>query len=480
MTALRTTGSVLMPVHNSAPWVLRIALPVLSMLSFAVATVAADRARPGANARHSERTHGGALPVEQTDDQILELIRKLGDPSYNVRTRATRQLCMIGQRAAPALQRAADSDEFEIALRAKNLLEVIESVYFGGCRIHLASAQAKIAWDDPFELTVTIHNESAYRAALPLDMSAERRRAFSEQARLVGDIVDLADYLSVTGPDGRQVDLRVDDLRDDPQVADAIEWRAEGGPVGELPGGDEIVYHLRPLNRGWARYPLLKRGIYKIVFEYDPQWDDEEFRKASVGQVTSNVLEVQVTREAPPLVQRSRRPAVVDVQQDGAHFVARLTSSDDLPIWVNLNLGADQAPFAQLVWTIAAGSAAPVLEDVRFDLLSPPPRLDAFSRRRIRELAPGDSVELGRAPLAGLMRAKLVQGSPDGATFDLQATMVNQCDLTWQRGQQPSPLGNPRAPEALRTSLPRRMITGRFGSNPVTITKGGLQAASDP
>ncbi|MHC4611245.1 MAG: hypothetical protein ACYS7M_12950 [Planctomycetota bacterium] len=157
-----------------------------------------------------------------------------------------------------------------------------------------------------------------------------------------------------------------------------------------------------------------------------------------------------------------------------------MTSSDDLPIWVNLNLGADQAPFAQLVWTIAAGSAAPVLEDVRFDLLSPPPSLDAFSRRRIRELAPGDSVELGRAPLAGLMRAKLVQGSPDGATFDLQATMVNQCDLTWQRGQQPSPLGNPRAPEALRTSLPRRMITGRFGSNPVTITKGGLQAASDP
>ena len=461
--------------------VLRFVIPSLPRLLVCVMVGAAGFPPAGGRGAAWAESHDSYPRAEVTDAQIEELIGKLGHPSYETRARATRCLCMIGQRAAPALQRAADSEEFETALRARNLLEVIDSVYFGGCRIHLAADKTRIAWDEPTDLMVTIRNRSAYRARLPLDTCAQRRREFSEQARQVGDMVDLADYLRVTAPDGRQVELRADDLQDDPQVADAVEWRAAGGPVGELPAGGEMVYRLRRFNRGWVRYPLLQRGVYKIVFDYDPQWNDEEFRRAGVGRVTSNVLEVEVTKAAPPIVSTSGgsgRPAVITVERDGARFVARLTNADDLPIWVNLNLGADQPPFAQLVWTIVAGGSR---EEVRFDLLCPQPSLEAFTRQRFRELAPGESVELGRAPLARLMQTPGVQALPADADIELQAVLANQAGVAWQQSASGGwPLGNPRAPEALRTALPRRMITGRFTSNPVKLTKGDPQAVSDP
>ncbi|MCH7813821.1 MAG: hypothetical protein IID40_07350 [Planctomycetes bacterium] len=409
-----------------------------------------------------------AKTVAVTDDHLQSLIDQLGDPSFEVRTRATRRLCMIGQQAAPALRRAARGDEFEIGLRARNLLEVIDSVYFGGCRITLSADKDRIAWDAPVALTVTIHNESAYRAHLPIDLDASRRRALNESARLVGDLLDVADYLVVTDPDGRRVELRVDDLRADPQVADAVEWRADGGPVEELAPGARTTIHLRPFNRGWARYPLLKRGRYRVVFDYHPEWDDAEFREAAVGRVVSNALTFEVTTEAPPFVRRARRPAALAVEREGAALVARLTNGDDLPIRVNLNFGADRAPFAQFVWTIVIGDS---MTDLRLDLTTPPPPLAALSRDRLPELAPGDSLEVTRVDLARLIDVPSVQALPDGASFGVQAAWINQGDVVWQLQQDPSLVGNPRAPRALQTLLPRRMITGRFSSDAVKLTK---------
>ncbi|MCP4249075.1 MAG: hypothetical protein GY778_18680 [bacterium] len=403
-----------------------------------------------------------------TDDQIQSLIDQLGDPSFEVRTQATRRLCMIGQRAAPALRRAAGGDEFEIGLRARNLLDVIDSVYFGGCRVTLSADKDRIAWDEPFALTVTIHNESAYRAHLPIDLDATRRRAFNESARLVGDFMDVADYLVVTDPDGKRVELRVDDLRADPQVADAVEWRADGGPVEELAPGKQTTIQLRPFNRGWARYPFLKRGRYKVAFEYRPEWDDAEFRQAGVGRVVSNALALEVTSEAPPTVRRARRPAALSVERQGSELVARLTNGDDLPIWVNLNFGADRAPFAQFVWTIVIGDS---VTDLRLDLTTPPPALTAVLRDRMPELTPGESLEVMRVDLARLMELPAVQGLPDGASFGVGASWINQGDVIWQHQQKPSLLDNPRAPRALQTPLPRRMITGRFSSEPLMLTK---------
>ena len=59
-------------------------------------------------------------------------------------------------------------DEFEIALRARNLLDLIDSLYFGGCTVRLVPGKNRIAWNQPVGLTVVIHNASGYPARVPL------------------------------------------------------------------------------------------------------------------------------------------------------------------------------------------------------------------------------------------------------------------------------------------------------------------------
>ncbi|HUU94504.1 MAG TPA: hypothetical protein VM487_02100 [Phycisphaerae bacterium] len=428
--------------------------------------------QPAGNRPHAGDEPPGAASQPATravdDAAVEEMIRRLGDPSYDARTRATRELCRIGHRAAGALKEAAAGDDFETALRAANLLEVIESVYFGGCAVRLEADPARVSWNEPFELIVTIRNESDYSAQIPLEMSARRRGEVSADARQVGDMVDVADYLRVVSPDGRQVDLKVDDILVDPEVADAVEWRARGGPLGELPPGREVVVRLTDFNRGWARYPLLSRGVHKIDFVYEPQWDDEEFRRAGVGRVASNALEVEVTEAGPAIVRQRVRPAVVTIERSGDELVARLTNSDDLPIWINMNWGTSQAPFAHVVWTVFAGRTH---EEELVEPEGRAPPMDAFTRDRLVEVAPGASVEVGRISLAQLLKKAMVQAVPAGRSFQVRAALVNQCDLSWQRRQEPALIGNHRVPEGLRTPLPRRMITGRFPSQPFEVIK---------
>jgi hypothetical protein len=457
-------------------WVNRTPRPIEVVVGLAVAllVVAAWTTR--------SRAQPPAPPVEQPavavdDARIAVLIRRLGDPSYEVRTRATRELCKIGHRAGAALKKAAAGDEFEIALRAASLLEVIDSVYFGGCRVELSAEPRRIAWDQTLEVVVTIRNESDYPAQIPLELSELRRRLVSADAQQVGDMVDLADYLRVVSPDGRQVDLKVDDILTDLQVADAIEWRAESGPVGELPPGRTLEFSLGEFNRGWARYPLLARGMYKIVFEYDPQWDDEEFRRAGVGRVRSKPLEIEVTEASPPMVRPRAPAALVAVERNGEALVARLTNCDDLPVWVNLNWGSVEPPFSQLVWRVAT-EASP--EGVRVGQAAAPPPLKAFDRERLTNLPPGATAELGAVSIASLLKVPLVQGLPAGQSFRVRVELVNQCDLVWQRQQEPSMLDNPRVPAALQSPLPRRMLTGRFDSQPLELTKSGAGAGSQP
>lgn len=411
------------------------------------------------------------------DVRIEALIHKLGDPSYEVRTQATRELCRIGHRAAAALKQAAASDEFEIALRAANLLEVIDSVYFGGCSVRLSADPHRIAWDRPVELTVTIRNESDYPAQIPVETSARRRDELSPDARQVGDMVDLADYLRVVSPDGRRVDLEVDDILVDPQVTEAIEWRVDGGPLSELAPGGEAVVRVSDFNRGWARYPLLTRGVHKIVFVYEPQWDDQEFRRAGVGRVEGNAVEVEVTEPAPPIVRRRLPPAVVSIERAGDEMVARLTNSDDLPIWVNTNWGSNQPPFTEIIWTVFVETSS---QEERLAEPGRAPPMNAFSRQRLVEVAPGASTELGRTPIERLLETATARGLPAGQSFQVRAALVNLCDLPWQRRQEPALLGNPRAPAGLQTPLPRRMITGRFPSDPVELAKPAPQAGSAP
>ena len=394
-------------------------------------------------------------PGEHGAVEIDSLIRQLGDPSYRLRTEATRRLALLGHRAAGALDRAAREGTPETRLRAGHLLGMLDELYFGGCTVRLEVDRTRLAWNEPLALDVIIRNECGYRSFLPLEPDAGR----PEHVRLVGDLVDLADYLEVIDPEGRPVEMRVDDVWSDPAVAEAVAWRSEGGPVLELPPGQQVVVRLHPLNRGWARYPLLSAGIYRIRIEYAPVWGDARLDEAGLGRVCSNRLEVEVTEAADPVVQRGFGVPRVTLSRCDEHVVATMTNTDDLPVWVNLNTGV-QAPGAQLSWLAICGEyLAPVDARQRAAAMS-------FDRNHIRELAPGASIDVGRISLAEVLSAKLVETIPPEAPVQLRAIWTNQCDRVWQRRQQVKA----DAEDALRTPLPRRMVVGRVQSALLDLT----------
>jgi len=445
-------------------------LLLLGAAILSVLAVLAAATSPAAGQTPQAPPHPQPPAASAVDEAgVAALVRRLGDPSYDVRTRATRRLCALGHRAAPALVQAAAGEEFEVALRSQNILDLLDSLYFGGCSVTLAADRSRTAWDAPVELTVTFRNQSGYRAFLPVDRRApaadEPRQA---AARQVGDLIDLADYLRVTGPGGEPIAPRVDDIRADPLVAEAIEWRAEGGPVAELPPGGELVVRLPAFNRGWARYPLLEAGAHRVVFDYHPQWDDAVFREQEVGRVTSEPVAIEVTAAAPPAVRNGRQTATVSVGREGDELIARLTNHDDLPIRVNTNWGDRAPPLAALVWSVVTAGDIVELNPTR---TGPLPGESGFSRNRVIDVAPGASIELGRIGLKRVLASAAVERLAGGTAFEVAAALVNQCDLCWQRAHTPPLLNHPRAPAGLRTPLPRRMITGHLTGSGCRLVK---------
>ena len=65
--------------------------------------------------------YGEPTPEEKT--RIETLIRQLGDDEGAVRREATRALAEIGAPALPALQRASKSEDPEVRMRAKQLVD---------------------------------------------------------------------------------------------------------------------------------------------------------------------------------------------------------------------------------------------------------------------------------------------------------------------------------------------------------------------
>lgn len=63
----------------------------------------------------------GAAPP--TEEEIAKLIQQLGDDSFATREKATQQLWEAGKAAEPALRKAQDSSDAEVARRARELLD---------------------------------------------------------------------------------------------------------------------------------------------------------------------------------------------------------------------------------------------------------------------------------------------------------------------------------------------------------------------
>lgn len=74
---------------------------------------------------------GGAVAImdaggsDPSDEQVAELIRKLGDESYEVREAASKRLLEEGEAVLPALLAAAAADDVEVRLRARRLCALL-------------------------------------------------------------------------------------------------------------------------------------------------------------------------------------------------------------------------------------------------------------------------------------------------------------------------------------------------------------------
>lgn len=398
-----------------------------------------------------------------TQGEISDLIRELGNPSYEKRTYATRRLCAIGAPARVQLQVVAEGNDAEITLRAKAVLAVLDRLMFSGVELTLSASQAQLAWDESIDLSLKMTNRSKYPARVPFALDPAARTAVEEDARQVGDMLDVAEWLQVRGPGGRQIDLTVDDIADDPAVVDAVQQRLNAGPLEVLSPGRSVTLTARAFNRGWARYRLLDEGAYTVVMEYIPQWDDEMLSAQRVGRVTSNQLELSVTKGAPAAVSRTGVEASLVVEKAERLVVARLTNRTDRTLVVNKNFGASP-PFAEVSWVFESGDSrrtVPVLPGPRAG--ASPSDLDPTL---LAALNPGQSIELARITLDELLRrakeagAQIVSGR---ASFHF--AYMNLCNRQWQRRRMPALPGDPELSEALQHPLPPRVLVGRFTSS---------------
>lgn len=397
---------------------------------------------------------------------VAGLIRELGDASFERRTEATRRLTSIGMEAAEALREAAAGGEFETASRARHILTQIERQWFAGVEVSLAFSIEQTEWDRPVNLVVTLHNRTKYPARVPFDLSLPiSPAAASDDAVQVGSFLDVADFLRVTGPNGRELEARVDDITADPAVFDTVEERISGGPTSTLAAGQRASYTVRALNRGWARFPMLDRGSHEVVFEYSPEWQDERLNTEGVGRVRSAPVQLTISRGAPATVARGGTEAAIRIERTETELVASLTNTLDVPAHVNQNFGPG-APFAQGRWIVLRGDEYRELFVGRTTGSS----WAGFEAEGLRPIAAGETVVLARIELADLA-AQLADAGFDPAAGPclVHFHYTNLCDRKWQQTQSDVIAAEKDAPEALRKPLPRRMLTGTHSSERVEL-----------
>ncbi|MCH8967053.1 MAG: PhnD/SsuA/transferrin family substrate-binding protein [Planctomycetes bacterium] len=413
-----------------------------------------------------------ALTGPATDEEIARLIRDLSESSYATRTHATRRLCAIGTRARNLLLAASENDDMEAALRAKHLLGLLDRLHFTGTEITLAFSKSQIRWDDPVDLRITMLNRSDFPARIPFELDATRRADLSPDALQVGDMLDVADWLNVQTENGRTVELRVDDMLADPGVRAAVESRAEPERDQVAPGtlvqpGESATLVLRSFNRGWARYPLLERGTYTVALEYVPAWNDEVLLAQGVGRVASNEASITVVQGAPQGVSRDGVDASVLLTHEGEELVATLVNRTDQLMIVNKDFGASP-PFADGRWVCALGNSF-------HEVPVAPGRggsWNDFDPSLLADVQPGHSVELARIGIDDLQ--KIVSAAEldlPGETWSVRFNYASLVSRQWQALQGAALLGNDAAPACFQRPLSRRILSGRYSSDTVSIPK---------
>lgn len=404
--------------------------------------------------------------VKPSSENISALIRDLGDPSYEQRLAAMRSLAAIGMPARAALEEAASGADIEVALRAKSLLTTLGRLLFSGAEVRLSATKTKIGWDESIDLILEVQSSPRFATRVPFSLEDGTDGGDDSDARQVGDMLDLAEWMQLRRADGREVSLKVDDIADDPAVLSAVQERLSGGPVSTLEPARTARITGTRANRGWARFPLLDAGEYTFVFDYVPQWEDEVLERDRIGRVRSNEVTVIVTDGAPAEVSRGGREASVTLDREGDTFVAKIVNHNDQEMIVNTNYGP-APPLAQGHWVLEQSD-----RQVKIPVGEPGPiRWSDFRAAALLSVLPGQTTTLASIDLKELRNRAKEKGLR--GTWTLHFGYANLCDRRWQQ-MQGSNLGaeGDEVPDVLRKPLSRRLLSARHASRRETIDLG--------
>lgn len=401
------------------------------------------------------------VPASQPD--IAALIEQLGSDSFREREAAERALIEIGPPAFAALREAASSDDAEVALRARRILGVYRDLLLVGARVRLEIHPEQVAWNEPAELTVIIENPSDLPCWLPFSADVLEGDP-AVPAVHVGRMLDIADFLEVLGPDGERIDLHVDDVREDSAVEAAVDLRASGHvPAAALDPGQSVRVSL-PLNRGWARYPLLEAGIYTIRFAYRPSWERVRPRGLADMAVTSPPVRLTVRTAAPEAVRTVRAPLRIEVLREGDRLIGRLRACDDQPIIVNLNFGRDNWLHARLEWVLPWG------EDDTLTVPAAGTDNPPFRPDLLHTLEPDATVTLVEMPVADLINTVREHYNIPPARLEVRLRYTNFCSRSYLEMRLRSAQRPPDDPVwRIRRDLPPNIVSGWFVSEPVVV-----------
>jgi len=393
---------------------------------------------------------------------IRQLIEQLGDTSYEVRARASRRICNLGNEAYELLKEAAEKGQAEISLRAKHLLKTLDALMFSGVEVSLAVSSSSVRWHEPMDLTLTLVNRTNLPARVPFEL-VPPFVAKTKEGRQVGHMLDAAEYLRVSAPDGSEVNIIIDDISEHPDVAHVVEQRVEGGTVTTLAPGEEVRITLHGFNRGWARYPLYEKGGYRIIFDYTPQWTDATLLAEKVGRVVSNEVQVHIAQAAPPSVSRHQIMGTISVSEENGFVVARAHCASDKPIYVNKNFGP-RLPFAQIRWEYST-------HDRLMDIPASPASME-FDPYLVEKVGVGESVELARISVRQL-RDWLTgqQASLDEPGATIRFTYANWCNRAWQIREQFRRTKDQAKSTVSDAVWPRRILSARHASQAISLTE---------
>jgi hypothetical protein len=392
--------------------------------------------------------------------QIESLVQALGSPDFNTRRQATHRLVALAPVAVPQLKTALQADDYELRLRAQNLLTVIESILFNGVAIKLSAEPQQPSWDTPVTLTITFENRANFETSIPVEHFLPDDES-DEVVRRFAQTMDVAEYLTVTAPNGREVSLKTDDLTVDSRLEKALSRRVEGAVLSALGPGMARTVTIPAFNQNAARYPMLREGVYKIQIDYVPQWNENELHTMKAGYVSSNVCEVHIRESAPPIVLAPGPEVGLVLAREKDRIVASIENRSDVARAVNLNFGM-AAPFADFLWFVHK-------EDGKHELIElsnrEPVEVKKFEGDRIRWIKPAEKLIVAEVPVAKVNSLAGTSESAEPPVISVQ--YYNECGRRWQQSlEKPLPEG---APEVLTAPLPHRIVTVPLRSNPLPL-----------